>query len=48
MISEIEKAGVDVVEVASALQTEGRDLFVESWNELLACIDSKRDAMRAP
>ncbi|MDJ0848168.1 MAG: transaldolase [Myxococcota bacterium] len=47
-IAEIEKAGVDVDAVATALQTEGRDLFVESWNELLACIESKRNAMQAP
>ncbi len=48
VISEIEKAGVDVDALASTLQTEGRDLFVESWNDLLACIESKRDAMRGP
>ena len=26
---------------------EGRDLFVESWNELLQCVDAKRNAMKA-
>ena len=48
VISEIEKAGVDVAALASTLQTVGLDLFVESWNDLLACIESKRDAMRGP
>ena len=48
VISEIEKAGVDVDAVAATLQSEGRDSFVESWNELLACVESKRNAMRTP
>jgi len=26
---------------------EERDLFVESWNELLQCVDAKRNAMKA-
>lgn len=46
VISKIGKAGVDVDSMASKLQTEGRDLLVESWNDLLACIESKRGAMR--
>ncbi len=47
IVAESWKAGVDVDALAAGLQVEGRDLFVESWKDLLACIESKRDAMRA-
>ncbi len=47
IVKEVCKAGVDVDELAAKLQAEGRDLFVESWNDLLACIESKRNAMEA-
>jgi transaldolase len=47
IVEAVGRAGVDVDALAARLQTEGRDLFVESWNDLLACIASKRDAMRA-
>lgn len=46
-VEESRKAGVDVDALAATLQAEGRDLFLESWNDLLACIESKRNAMRA-
>ena len=46
VIGEIEKAGVDVNAVGRTLQTEGKDSFVESWDELLACVESKRGAMK--
>ena len=47
IVAEAPRAGVDVDALATSLQTEGRDLFVQSWNDLLACIESKRAAMRA-
>ncbi len=47
IVAEVRGAGVDVDALAAGLQTEGRDLFVESWKDLLACIESKRNAMRA-
>ena len=47
IVAEARKAGVDVDALAARLQAEGRGLFVESWNDLLACIESKRNAMRA-
>ena len=47
IVREVCKAGVDVDELAAKLQAEGRDLFVESWNDLLLCIESKRNAMEA-
>jgi transaldolase len=40
------KAGVDVHGLALRLQHEGTSSFVKSWNDLMACIDSKSDGMR--
>ena len=40
------KAGVDLGALAGRLQKEGAASFVKSWNDLMACIDSKSAAMR--
>jgi len=40
------KAGIDVGALASRLQDEGAASFVKSWNDLMACIDEKRAAIR--
>lgn len=40
------KAGIDVDALAVELQTDGRDSFVQSWNDLLERIESKRRNMR--
>ena len=40
------KAGIDVDALAKRLQDEGAASFVKSWNDLMACIESKRVAMR--
>ncbi len=40
------KAGVDVDALADRLQKEGAASFVKSWNDLMACIESKSAAMR--
>jgi transaldolase len=40
------KAGIDVGALATRLQDEGTSSFVKSWNDLMACIDSKRAVMR--
>jgi transaldolase len=40
------KAGIDVHGLAASLQSEGASSFVRSWNDLMACIDSKRAVMR--
>jgi transaldolase len=40
------KAGVDINALAARLQDEGASSFVKSWNDLMACIDSKRVAIR--
>ena len=47
IVEEARRAGVDVDALAVRLQTEGRDLFVKSWSDLLACIESKRNALRS-
>ena len=39
-------AGIDVGALAARLQDEGAASFVKSWSDLLACIDSKRAAIR--
>jgi transaldolase len=40
-------AGLDLGALASRLQNEGAASFVTSWNDLLACIASKRAALRS-
>jgi transaldolase len=40
------KAGVDIDALAARLQDEGAKSFVKSWNELMACIESKNTAIR--
>jgi len=40
------KSGIDIDALAARLQDEGAASFVTSWNELMACIDSKSAAIR--
>jgi transaldolase len=40
------QAGIDIDALASRLQDEGTASFVKSWNELLACIESKSVTIR--
>ena len=42
VVEAVGKAGIDVDALAAKLQADGRDSFVQSWNDLLACIESKR------
>jgi transaldolase len=46
VLASFTKAGIDVDALAARLQDEGASSFVQSWNELMACIDSKSAAMR--
>ncbi len=46
VLARIGKAGVDVDALAATLQTEGADVFVKSWDDLLARIGSKSDQVR--
>ena len=40
------RAGVDLDALAGELQREGAAAFVKSWDDLLACIEEKRAALR--
>ena len=40
------KAGIDIDALAAWLQDEGDKSFVKSWNDLMACIESKSAAIR--
>src|SRR5262245_37873924 len=46
VLAEFAKAGVDVGALAARLQDEGAESFVKSWNELLAVIASKSEAVK--
>jgi transaldolase len=40
------QAGIDIDALAAQLQDEGASSFVKSWNDLMACIESKSSAIR--
>ena len=40
------KAGIDLLALAAKLQVDGAKSFVESWHELLECIESKTEALK--
>jgi transaldolase len=46
VLAEFAKAGINVDSLAAQLQDEGAKSFVKSWNELLAVIASKSDALK--
>ncbi len=46
VLADFAKAGIDIDALAAQLQDEGAASFVKSWNDLMACIDSKSAAMR--
>jgi transaldolase len=46
VLADFGKARIDVDALAARLQEEGASSFVKSWNDLMACIDSKRAAIR--
>jgi len=46
VLSQFHQAGIDVEALAAQLQTEGAKSFVKSWEELLAVIASKSNALR--
>jgi transaldolase len=47
VVEEVRKLGIDVDRLAATLQSEGANSFVESWNDLLRCVESKRKAIHA-
>ena len=40
------KAGIDIDALGKRLQEEGAASFDKSWNDLMACIESKSAVMR--
>ncbi|MGY1424840.1 transaldolase [Lysobacter sp. A289] len=44
-LAEFTKAGVDIDALATQLQHEGAQSFVDSWQELMGCIESKGQAL---
>ncbi len=46
VLASFAKAGIDIDTLATRLQQEGASSFVKSWNDLMACIDSKSAAIR--
>jgi transaldolase len=47
VIAAFAKAGVDDEKLAADLQREGAESFVESWTDLLSCIESKVGTLKA-
>jgi transaldolase len=47
VLAEFAKAGIDTDGLAAQLLGEGIASFDKSWNDLLVCIDSKSDALKA-
>jgi transaldolase len=48
VLAKFAKAGIDTDPLAAQLQDEGGKAFVKSWNELLASIASKGEALKNP
>ena len=46
VLAQFAKAGVNVDNLAAQLQDDGAKSFVKSWNELMAVIASKSDAIK--
>ena len=47
VLAQFAKAGIDVDALAAQLQEEGAKSFVQSWNDLMAVIDSKSSTLKA-
>ena len=46
VLADFARAGIDIDALAARLQDEGAASFVKSWNDLIACIESKSAAIR--
>jgi transaldolase len=46
VLAELGKAGIDVDALAARLQDEGAKSFVNSWNDLIACIEAKSSEIK--
>ena len=47
VLDRFEHAGIDAGKLAGQLQREGAEAFVKSWNDLMACIETKAQGGRA-
>ena len=46
VLADFVRAGIDIAALATRLQNEGAASFVKSWNDLIACVESKSAVMR--
>jgi transaldolase len=46
VLAQFKKAGIDIPALAAQLQEEGAKAFVKSWEELIAVIEKKSDALK--
>jgi transaldolase len=46
VLAQFTRAGIDIPALAAQLQDEGAKAFVKSWNELMAVIETKGDALK--
>ena len=46
VLASFAKAGIDLDALAARLQADGAAAFVKSWNDLMACLESKRTQLR--
>ena len=47
VLDQFAKAGIDIDTLGAQLQEEGAGSFVKSWNDLMECIASKSEALKA-
>lgn len=47
-LADFRREGVDVAALAARLQREGTTDFVQSWNDLLKCLEAKQDVVLQP
>jgi transaldolase len=47
VLAKFNKAGIHIEALGDQLQVEGAASFVKSWNELLQCIASKSETLKA-
>jgi transaldolase len=46
VLTRFQQAGIDLDALAAQLQSDGAEAFDKSWNDLMACIKSKSEALR--
>ncbi len=47
VLAKFAEAGIDIDALATQLLDEGAESFVKSWNDLMECIASKSEALKA-